>query len=117
MASKIRSVQLKKGYWPSSLLDTNHYGGKETSGTGFFCYALAWGVNNGILPGKEYTPCVLKAWEMLVSCVNEEGMLGYVQRVGYAPGQVLPSHTETYGTGAFLMAASEVYKLADPILK
>jgi rhamnogalacturonyl hydrolase YesR len=117
MASKIRSAQLKEGYWPSSLLDANHYGGKETSGTGFFCYALAWGVNNGILPGKEYTPCVLKAWEMLVSCVNEEGMLGYVQRVGYAPGQVLPSHTETYGTGAFLMAASEVYKLADPILK
>jgi rhamnogalacturonyl hydrolase YesR len=111
IAQKIKSIQLKDGYWPPSLLDPNHYGSKETSGTAFFCYALAWGINNGFLPEKEYAPCVYKAWEMLVSCVNEEGMLGYVQQVGDAPNQVLPSHTETYGSGGFLMAASEVYKL------
>jgi hypothetical protein len=45
--------------------------------------------------------------------VNEEGMLGYVQRVGDSPDKVLPSHTEAYGSGAFLMAASEMYKLLE----
>jgi rhamnogalacturonyl hydrolase YesR len=111
MALKIKSIQLEGGYWPPSLLDPGHYGSKETSGTAFFCYALAWGINNGILPREEYAPCVYKAWEMLVSCVNDGGMLGYVQRVGDAPDKVLPLHTETYGSGGFLMAASEVYRM------
>ncbi|MDR1723289.1 MAG: glycoside hydrolase family 88 protein [Tannerella sp.] len=111
MASKLKDIQLKDGYWSSSLLDPTHYGGKETSGTGFYCFALSWGVNNGILPADEYKPCVVKAWEMLVSCVNEQGRLGYVQRVGDQPDKVLPEHTESYGSGAFLLAASEVWKL------
>ena len=111
MSLKIKSIQLKDGYWSSSLLDPDHFGGKETSGTAFFCYALAWGINSGFLPRKEYEPCVLKAWDMLVSCVNSDGKLGYVQQVGDSPAQILPEHTEAYGSGAFIMAASEVYKL------
>jgi rhamnogalacturonyl hydrolase YesR len=111
MSSKIKQIQLKDGYWPSNLLDSAHFGGKETSGTAFYCYALAWGVNNGVLSEKEYKPCVLKAWEMLASCVNAEGKLGYVQRVGYTPGTVNAEDTEAYGSGALLMAASEVYKM------
>ena len=38
-------------------------------------------------------------------------MLGYVQPVGAAPGQAWPDKTEVYGTGAFLCAGTEVYKL------
>ena len=111
MCNKIKSIQLKDGYWSSSLLDAEHFGGRETSGTAFFCYALAWGINNGILPKDEYLPCVSKAWKLLVSCVNEEGRLGYVQQVGDSPAQILPEHTEAYGSGAFLMAASEMFQL------
>jgi len=111
MSQKIMSIQTKEGYWTSNLADPKHYGGKETSGTAFFCYALAWGINNKILSGDDYRQCVLKSWDMLVSCVNEEGMLGYVQQVGDSPAEILPTHTEAYGSGAFLMAASEVYKL------
>ncbi|MRZ53122.1 glycoside hydrolase family 88 protein, partial [Parabacteroides distasonis] len=36
-----------------------------------------------------------------------------VQPVGADPKKVTRDMTELYGTGAFLMAASEIYKLAD----
>lgn len=37
-------------------------------------------------------------------------MLGYVQPVGAAPARVDENSTETYGPGAFLLAASELHK-------
>ena len=42
-----------------------------------------------------------------------DGKLGWVQPVGADPKKVTRDMTELYGTGAFLMAASEIYKLAD----
>ncbi|GAB1857234.1 hypothetical protein MHTCC0001_20700 [Flavobacteriaceae bacterium MHTCC 0001] len=43
--------------------------------------------------------------------ITEDGMLGYVQPIGAAPGKAWADKTEVYGTGAFLAAGSEVYKL------
>jgi unsaturated rhamnogalacturonyl hydrolase len=48
----------------------------------------------------------MEAW-----AVQPSGMLGYVQRVGAAPGDTGPDQTEIYGSGAFLLAGSEVYRL------
>jgi hypothetical protein len=53
----------------------------------------------------------LKAWNALTECVTEDGMLGYVQPVGAAPGDSFADKTEVYGIGAFLAAGSEVYKM------
>jgi len=47
----------------------------------------------------------------MVSHVTKDGMLGYVQPIGAAPGKARADKTEVYGTGAFLSAGSEVYKL------
>ena len=47
----------------------------------------------------------------MVGHVTEEGMLGYVQPIGAAPGNAWKDKTEVYGTGAFLCAGSEVFKL------
>jgi len=47
----------------------------------------------------------------MVGHISEEGMLGYVQLLGAAPGNALADKTEVYGTGAFSCAGSEVYKL------
>jgi hypothetical protein len=47
----------------------------------------------------------------MVSHVNNDGMLGYVQAIGAEPGEASPDKTEVYGVGAFLSAGSEVYKL------
>ena len=38
-------------------------------------------------------------------------MVGYVQPVGFAPGKLKADGYEEYGTGAFLLAGSEMVKL------
>jgi rhamnogalacturonyl hydrolase YesR len=113
MAKKLKSLQLKEGYWPSSLLDPSHYGGIETSGTAFFCYSLAYGINSGLLKKEEYYDTVMKAWDILVKSVHPSGKLGYVQQVGDSPKDVSFNDSEAYGAGAFMSAASEVYKLLE----
>ncbi|MGV8133865.1 MAG: glycoside hydrolase family 105 protein [Mangrovibacterium sp.] len=111
MAAKIKQLQLKEGYWPSSLLDSSHFGGMESSGTAFYCYALAYGINSGLIDRQAYETTVLKAWTVLVGHIDQDGRLGYVQQVGDSPDQVKADDSEAYGSGAFLMAASEVCKL------
>ncbi len=111
MAAKIATLQQPDGTWHASLLDPASYPVKETSGTGFYCYALAWGINNKILDAKTYKPVVLKAWQALASSVHPDGKLGYVQRIGAAPDGVTANDTEVYGVGAFLLAGSEVHQL------
>ena len=113
MSEKIKDIQLKEGYWSSSLLDKTHYGGIETSGTAFFCYALAYGINSGLLEKNVYQKTVINAWNVLLQSIHPDGKLGYVQRVGDSPDSVSYDDSEAYGSGAFLMAASEVYKLLD----
>ncbi|MEO0796767.1 MAG: glycoside hydrolase family 88 protein [Verrucomicrobiota bacterium] len=112
MAASLVSLQRADGTWSMGLLGGEQgYPIKETSGTSFFVYGLAWGVNNGILDRATYEPIILKAWSALEECVTPEGMLGHVQPVGAAPGDSFPDKTEVYGIGAFLAAGSEVYKM------
>jgi len=109
MAAKIVTLQGDQGYWPVSLLEPQKT--PETSGTGFFVYGLAWGVNHGLLPAAQYRPAIDKGWTALTAAVEPDGKLGWVQRVGVAPDQVGPDDTQLYGVGAFLLSASEVSKL------
>jgi rhamnogalacturonyl hydrolase YesR len=82
------------------------------SGSGFFCYALAWGINNKLLDKATYLPVVEKCWIALNTCVNEEGRVGWVQPIGADPRRNFSEDSwEVYGTGAFLLAGSEVIKL------
>jgi rhamnogalacturonyl hydrolase YesR len=112
MAARILSLQQSDGLWRASLLDPKSYPGGEVSGSGFFCYALAWGINNGLLNKKTYRPAVEKAWVALNQCVNEEGRVGWVQPIGADPRKNFSAESwEVYGTGAFLLAGSEVIKL------
>ncbi len=112
MAAKVASLQDSAGYWHASLLDPESYPNPETSCTGFFTYALAWGINNGFLNKDQYLPVVTKGWRALVEAVYPDGKLGWVQPVGADPKKVTKDMTEVYGVGAFLLAGSEVYKLA-----
>jgi rhamnogalacturonyl hydrolase YesR len=112
MAAKIVAIQPEEGLWHSSLLDPASYPSVETSGSGFYCYGLAWGINKGLLDEKTYLPAVVKAWKGLTDCVHSDGKLGYVQPIGADPRHVQADQTEIYGVGAFLLAGSEVYKMA-----
>ncbi len=111
MAPAIARLQTAEGHWPMNLLSAEQYPQPETSGSAFFTYGLAWGVNNGLLKRAKYEPVVHKGWANLVSHVNSDGLLGYVQPVGAAPGSARADKSEVYGVGAFLAAGSEVYKL------
>ncbi len=112
MAEKILSCQQPDGLWRASLLDPESYPAKETSGSGFFTYALAWGVNQGLLDHTKFEPAVCKAWAALVDCVDADGKLTHVQPVGGAPTKFAPDSTAPYSIGAFLLAGSEVYRMA-----
>jgi rhamnogalacturonyl hydrolase YesR len=112
MAGKILACQQPDGLWRSSLLDPDSYPARETSGSGFYTYALAWGVNQGLLDRTKFEPTVRKAWAALVDCVDADGKLTHVQPVGGAPTTFAPDSTAPYGVGAFLLAGSEVYRLA-----
>ncbi|HEX3009961.1 MAG TPA: glycoside hydrolase family 88 protein [Bacteroidales bacterium] len=112
MAQKLIVIQQPDGFWRTSLLDPNAYPGGEASGTGFFCYALAWGINQGILDKETYLPVVKKAWVALCKAQKETGMIGWVQPIGADPQKNFSADSwEVYGTGAFLSAGSEVIKL------
>jgi rhamnogalacturonyl hydrolase YesR len=113
MAAAVAPLQHEDGLWRSSLLDPDEYPAPETSGTAFFTYALAWGVNEGLLSSRKYRPVVEAGWEGLVKAVNEEGRLGWVQPVGSEPGPVQESDTGSYAVGGLLMAGSEVLRMVE----
>ena len=112
MAETILTAQQPDGLWHSSLLDPQSYPLKETSGSGFYAYALAWGVNQGLLEGARFEPVIRKAWTALTSCVDAEGKLTHVQPIGSDPKTFADDSTEVYGVGAFLLAGSELYRMA-----
>ncbi len=111
MADRLIELQTPEGHWAMSLLGQEFYPTPETSGSSFFIYGLAWGINQGILDGLKYKKAVQSGWKAMTGYVNEDGMLGYVQPIGAAPGNASADKTEVYGTGAFLSAGSEIYKM------
>lgn len=110
MSGKLAAIQQPDGSWHASLLDPDSYNIKETSGTGFFCYALLWGMNHGLLDKTTYWPVAKNAWAALASSVTPEGKPGFVQPIGAAPNTVNAESTEAYGTGALLLAGTELYR-------
>ncbi|MFZ7127872.1 MAG: glycoside hydrolase family 88/105 protein [Desulfobacterales bacterium] len=111
MSVKVASLQQEDGFWRASLLDPDSYPAGESSGTAFFTYALAWGINEGLLLSEHYLPAVQKGWNALVGAVDSDGRLGWVQQTGDQPQPTRKEASETYGTGAFLLAGSEIARL------
>jgi rhamnogalacturonyl hydrolase YesR len=112
MAAKLSSLQQADGTWRPSLLDPDEFPDPETSGTALDCFAYAWGINNGLLDRTTYLPVAAKAWAALLAARTPDGLLGYVQDVAEGPEAVNANGTQLYATGAFLMAAAELSKLA-----
>ncbi|MFV0545915.1 MAG: glycoside hydrolase family 105 protein [Bacteroides sp.] len=111
LANRVATLQGKDGYWHASLLDPDSYLSPETSATGFIVYALAYGVNEGLLDKEAMTPIIQKGWEALVNAVETNGKLGYVQPIGADPKKVTRDMTEVYGVGAFLLAGNQIHKM------
>jgi rhamnogalacturonyl hydrolase YesR len=108
MSSAIAKRQPMDGLWRPNLDDPQEFSMPETSGTGFFCYGLAWGINHGVLDRGTYLPVVKRAWDGLVRSVSTEGKVQWGQLVDHQPGDVKQDDSHEYVTGAFLLAGSEV---------
>ncbi|MBQ3858283.1 glycoside hydrolase family 88/105 protein [Segatella bryantii] len=118
MSTGILKCQREDGFWNVSLVSPTTFGGKELTGTALFLYGMSWGIQKGFLKAKLYRPAADKAWNALEKdCVHTDGFLGWVQGTGKDPSAGQPlSYTkvpdfEDYGTGCFLLGATEYYKL------
>jgi unsaturated rhamnogalacturonyl hydrolase len=112
MADRVGAIQGKDGLWRSGLLDPEAYDLPEVSGSAFFTYSLAWGINHGVLDRAKFQPVVKRAWGGILSHIYADGRLGSIQPIDGQPGKFKPSASSVYGVGAFLLAASELDALA-----
>ncbi|MBB3696637.1 glycoside hydrolase family 88 protein [Flammeovirga yaeyamensis] len=116
MAAMLLKLQDEDGMWRVSLHDPEYLDLGETSGSAFFTYALAWGVNNGLVD-KKYQPNVEKAWIALCNNVNRDGQLGYVQQVAGDPYPFKANESHVYAAGAFLLAGKEILSMENQTTK
>jgi len=108
MSASLARLQGKDGLWRSSLLDAADYPAPEVSGSAFYIYAMAWGLNHKLLKAKVYGPVVERGWAGLTRQIYADGRLGNVQPGGSGPAVYPPGSSWIFGTGAFLLAGSEV---------
>ena len=113
MCERIASLQGEDGYWRSDLLSPAIYPMPETSGTGLFTYAMAYGINASILPKDKYMPIVTKGWNALVKAVDTEGKIGWVQMVAAKPGNTEKKSVRGYAVGMLLATAAELCKMVE----
>jgi len=129
MAAALLPIQRSDGFWNESLLDPTQCSaiglagqdGPETSGTALFAYGLAWGIRKGVLDTSTYAQALSSAWNGLATvALQSNGLVGYVQSTGDRPctdsaalGPTKVANFDDYGVGAFLLAGSEVFRLAN----
>ena len=116
MMASLAALQRPDGLWTASLLDAADPAGPETTGSAFFTYAMAWGINHGILDRASYQPRVVRAWAALAGKVQPNGLLGFAQRAGDQPEPSTGNDHELYGTGGLLLAGLEVMNLGKPVV-
>jgi unsaturated rhamnogalacturonyl hydrolase len=112
MAEKVAAIQGADGLWRSGLLDPAAYDLPEVSGSAFFTFAIAYGINEKILDRKTYLPVVERSWKGILGHIYADGRLGSIQPIDGQPGKFKLSASYVYGVGGFLMAGSEMHRLA-----
>lgn len=112
MAAALLPWQGTDGFWRSNIKLPGHFPNPETSCTAFFTYAIAYGINAGLLDAATYKPVVMNAWNgMTTTALQPSGKLGYVQAVGFDPKAANYDGDQDYGYGAFLLAGVEVLRI------
>lgn len=111
MIIRLAELRGEDHFWHASLLDPDSYPAPEASATAMIVYAMAYGVNNDYLDKETYLPIIESSWQALLSIINEEGKLGFVQPIGADPKKVTEDMSAVYGVGAFLLAGVEIYHM------
>jgi hypothetical protein len=119
MAWSLKDRRNSEGGWGThlSLSHIEECPATETSVTGLNTYALAWGVNAGLLPKEVFVPVVLQASTLLQGKIDENGNVFGIQPSGGSPSCAIVSSNDpgnfNYGVGALLLANFEVAKFCD----
>jgi len=129
MAAALAPLQGSDGFWRSSLLDPSLFPSPETSGTALITYALAYGIQAGLLSSATYLPVVVKAWHGLSTiALQPSGFVTDCQANGVGPAApytaTSPRTAQTstssgtvnadeppFCAGAFLLAGAQVAQL------
>jgi rhamnogalacturonyl hydrolase YesR len=112
MSARLITLQRSDGTWSPSLLDAKAFDVPETSGTSLFTYGLAWGINNHLLDRATYLPVVSRSWAAMLAARRSDDLPGFSQPPGAKPGPATRDSTQVYTTGGYLLAATELQKLA-----
>lgn len=78
IASRFVELQQPNGLWKNSLLDPTSRT-VDTDTESYICYALAWGLNNGLLNRKQYLEAVRHAWKSIGNCNSEPCLMAAEQ--------------------------------------
>lgn len=123
MMESLIKYQRDDGLWDSSIIDHDYYGGKETTGTSGFLYAICTGLELGYLDKATYLPAAEKAYEGLLTCLIKEngeytGQMGYMQTTGYQPQNYKNEEysrtiTTEFGQGLWTLGASAFMRLCE----
>ena len=74
MAAELIKRQSPDGFWRANLDDPEDVPNPESSGTGFFCFGLAWGINHHILDRRPIFPqqrTPMPRWPMQLARMEE----------------------------------------------
>lgn len=120
MAESLLKRQGEDGFWRRNLGDYDELSQPETSGTAFFAYAFAWGINHGLLDKEIYMPAVIKTFHaMNAIAIQPTGRVGRVQPIGENPSpsqDIGYARTQDFGVGAVLLMLTEMSKLGNGIV-
>ena len=113
MSAAVAKIQGTDGLWRTRPARPRCSYQPEISGSALITFGMAWGINNGVLDRKIYTPVVIRAWAGMLKHVYADGRLGDIQQTGAQPSTYKPSASYNYGVGGFLLAGSELYKMSE----
>jgi rhamnogalacturonyl hydrolase YesR len=100
------------GLWTTSMRDHTQWPDPESSASAFFCFGMAWGINNHVLDSAQYIGCARTAWRDLVANVGTDGSLQRCEDVSDQPASINVGHSSFEGEGAFMLAGEEMWKMA-----
>jgi unsaturated rhamnogalacturonyl hydrolase len=113
MADKLLTRQRLDGFWATSLMSPLESSTADSSGTAFFTYGMASGVNLGLLNRERFETAALRGWNALAGTVDPYGRLGQVQQIRDRPAPVDINDTQLYGSGGLLLAGTATMSMIE----
>jgi unsaturated rhamnogalacturonyl hydrolase len=108
MTTAILAAQQPDGLWHPSLLDLRRSPSAKPAAADSSPSAWHGASTTACSTAETHWPAITRGWTGLMTRVKPDGLVGYVQPVGAAPAHLGPESTQDYGTGAFLLAGSEL---------